>query len=147
MERIIVKGVKIHIIGLMFLFVAAWAGSATAQAADGDVEPILQEISSAFKIGSARELVKYVNPTRIGITLNGQEASYSKAQAEFMLRDFFKQHTPVNFWFDHRGTSRNGIHYFIAKYQYRGGTFTVYGLIKKINGKYRIDTISFTPNK
>ena len=51
---------------------------------------IINQVKEAIKAGSAKELAKFLNST-VDVTLEGNVQSYSKAQAEFVLRDFFKQ--------------------------------------------------------
>ncbi|KXK23239.1 MAG: hypothetical protein UZ12_BCD005002758 [Bacteroidetes bacterium OLB12] len=51
---------------------------------------IFAPMKDALKAGSAKELVKYVNQS-VEINVEGDINTYSKAQAEFVLRDFFKK--------------------------------------------------------
>jgi hypothetical protein len=54
---------------------------------------IFAPMKDALKAGSAKELVKHVNQS-VDINLEGEVNTYSKAQSEFVLRDFLKS-TPL----------------------------------------------------
>ena len=54
------------------------------------------EIVNAIKSGNAKEVAKYFDTT-VEITLPGISSSYSKAQAEPVLRDFFNSNDAVSY--------------------------------------------------
>ncbi|MBX9850804.1 MAG: DUF4783 domain-containing protein [Cytophagaceae bacterium] len=97
----------------------------------------------ALKTGSAKELVKYFNDI-VELSFDGEKSNYSKTQAEFVLKDFFKKYPPIDFQYIHQGSSKEGLIYAIGKYTYNGGSFRVYILIKQFNGNYLIDTLDFS---
>src|SRR5690606_42106188 len=97
----------------------------------------------ALKTGSSRELVKEFSDN-VELSFDGEKSNYSKSQAEFVLKDFFKKYPPVDFQYIHQGSSKEGLKYAIGKYSYNGGSFRVYILIKQFNGNFLIDTLDFS---
>src|SRR4051794_4666892 len=95
MKEMRLKAILIITILTLQVFVAS---------AQGDVIDLVKE---TIKAGSAKELSKYLNQT-VDVTIEGKVQSYSKAQAEFVFRDFFKQHQPAEFNIIHQGSSRGG---------------------------------------
>ncbi len=103
----------------------------------------IDDIGTALGAGSAKELIKYcVN--RVEIQIDGNQAVYSKPQAEVILRDFFNQNVSKGFRYVHQGSSPEGLKYTIGNYAVEDGSYRVYMLLKKTEDDYQIDTISFT---
>ncbi|SHJ92295.1 protein of unknown function [Reichenbachiella agariperforans] len=99
-------------------------------------------VDQAFNAGSAKELIKYFNHVT-EVKINDVGANYSRAQAEPMLRDFFKQNPPTSFEYIHKGTSPEGLKYNIGIYTTRAKSYRVVLLLKKVNGEYVVDTVNF----
>jgi len=104
---------------------------------------VINNVRAALKAGSSRELVKNFNNT-IELNFDGEKSNYSRTQAEFVLRDFFKKYPPSDFEYIHQGASKQGLTYVIGKYSYDGGAFRVLLYIKKINDAYLVDFIDFS---
>ena len=68
---------------------------------------VIDMIRETLKAGSSKELSRYLNQT-VDVTIEGKVESYSKPQAEFVFRDFFKQHPPSDFSIIHQGSSQGG---------------------------------------
>ena len=49
---------------------------------------VISQVKETIKAGSAKELSKYLNQT-VDVTIDDKMQPYSKAQAEFIFRDFF----------------------------------------------------------
>jgi len=107
--------------------------------AQGDV---IDQVKQTIKAGSAKELSKYLNQT-VDVTLDGAVQSYSKAQAEFVFRDFFKQHPPSEFSIIHQGSSKGGQPFAIGQFISGGDTYRVFMKIKAINNQQLVHEISF----
>jgi len=75
--------------------------------------------------------------------LDGNVQSYSKAQAEFVFRDFFKQHPPSEFSIIHQGSSKGGQPFAIGQFKSGGETYRVFMKIKAINSQQLVHEISF----
>ncbi|MBS1505016.1 MAG: DUF4783 domain-containing protein [Bacteroidetes bacterium] len=104
---------------------------------------IFNPMKDAVKAGNAKELVKYFN-TSIVLNLEGEVATYSKAQAEFVLRDFFKKHAPTDFSIVHSGASKGGLQFAIGKFQSGADSFNVLMRMREVEGAYLIHEMSFT---
>ncbi len=105
--------------------------------------PVINNVRAALKAGSAKELVKNFN-NAVELNFDGEKSSYSRTQAEFVLKDFFKKYPPSDFEYIHQGSSQQGLTYVIGKYSFEGGSFRVLMYIKKINDSYLVDLIDFS---
>ncbi len=107
-------------------------------------ESAVEDIGTAIRNGSARELIKYC-VERVEIEIDGQKSTYSKSQAEAVFKDFFSNNISRGFRYVHQGSSQaEGLRYAIGSYSVSDGSFRVYMLLKNNNSGFLIDTISFT---
>jgi hypothetical protein len=106
-------------------------------------QSIFAPMKDAVKAGDAGELVKYFN-TSIDLNLEGEVNTYSKAQAEFVLRDFFKKHAPSDFSIVHTGSSKGGLQFAIGKYQSGADNYNVLMRIREVSKAFLIHEMSFT---
>ena len=111
----------------------------TVLRAQGDV---INQVKETIKAGSAKELSRFLNAT-VDVTLDDGAQSYSKAQAEFVFRDFFKQHPPGEFNIIHQGTSKGGQTFGIGQYKSGSETYRVYMKIKSVDNQQLVHEISF----
>lgn len=123
---------------LFFIFSLLVPGISSAQN-QGDV---ITQVKETIKAGSAKELSKFLNQT-IDVTIDDKMQSYSKAQAEFVLRDFFKQHPPNEFDIIHQGSSRGGQPFAIGQYKSANDTYRVFMKIKVVSNHQLVHEISF----
>jgi hypothetical protein len=103
---------------------------------------IFTPIKDAIKAGSAKEAVKSFNQS-LDINLEGEIKTYSKAQAEFVLRDFFKKHPPTDFTIVHTGSSKGGLQYAIGNLKSDNVTYNVLIRVKQAGSDYLVHEISF----
>jgi hypothetical protein len=103
---------------------------------------VINNVRDALKSGSSREISKYLNNT-VEISINGEKASYSRNQAEFVLKDFFNKYPSRGFRYVHQGSSKEGLKYTVGTYTHDRGSFRVFMLIKQVDGKYVVDKIDF----
>lgn len=103
----------------------------------------IQDIGTAMKAGSSKELIKFCNNT-VEIKINGESSNYSRNQAEVILKDFFSKNPPTGFSYIHQGASPEGLKYTIGRYSHESGAFRVVMFIKKIGDTYLIDTLNFS---
>lgn len=127
-----------RVAALFMMLMAIWAGAGHV-AAQSD---IMGGVKAAIKSGSSRELARYFN-TKVDVSIEGDNGSYSQSQAEMVLRNFFSKNAPVSFDFEHQGGSEDGQRYAIGKYTHKSGRYTVLVRVKKYGDSYRIDTIEF----
>ena len=122
---------------IIFLGVFCFNISANAQ------DDIINNSKVALKTANARDLSKFLNDM-VDIGFDGEKASYSKTQAEFVLKDFFKKYPPVDFQYVHKGSSKEGLTYTIGNYSYNGGSYRVLIYIKQFKGNFLIDYLDFS---
>lgn len=103
---------------------------------------VVNQIKEAIKAGSSKELSKHLNQT-IDVTIDGKLQNYSKAQAEFVLRDFFKAHPPSDFNIIHQGSSKGGQPFAIGEYISGSDKYRVWMKIRTANKDQLIQEISF----
>lgn len=103
---------------------------------------VVNQIKEAIKAGSAKELSKHLNQA-IDVTIDGKLQNYSKAQAEFVIRDFFKAHPPTDFTIMHQGSSKGGQPFAIGEYISGSDKYRVWMKIKTANKNHLIQEISF----
>ncbi len=106
-------------------------------------DTILENIGTAMKAGSSKELIKYCN-ANIEIKIDGKTSNYSLAQAEVILKDFFLKNPPKGFQYIHQGASPEGLKYTIGTYSLEEGKYRVVMVIKKVKEEFKIDTINFS---
>jgi hypothetical protein len=104
---------------------------------------VINEVRETIKAGSAKELSNYLFQT-VDVTIEGKVQSYSKAQAEFVFRDFFRQHPPAEFNIIHQGSSKGGQPFAIGQYKSGTETYRVFMKIKLVNRQQLLHEISFS---
>src|SRR3989337_2435862 len=104
---------------------------------------VINQVKETIKAGSSKELSKYLFQT-VDVTIEGKVQSYSKAQAEFVFRDFFRQHPPSEFNIIHQGSSKGGPPFAIGQYKTADGTYGVFMKIKSVNKQQLLHEISFS---
>jgi hypothetical protein len=99
-------------------------------------------MKDALKAGSAKELVTFVNQS-VDINMEGKVDTYSKAQAEFVFREFFKKHPVSDFSIVHTGSSKGGLQFAIGRYLCTGQSYNVLIRVKEVDGVNLIQEINF----
>ncbi|MCK4406381.1 MAG: DUF4783 domain-containing protein [Bacteroidales bacterium] len=126
------------IISILLLSVITINSPAAAQTPD----EINENIANAIKTGNSKMLAEFFNST-IDISLPKNEDIYSKAQAELVIKDFFKKNPPKSFKINHQGSSDAGSKYIIGTYISSEKIFRTYILLEKVNTKYLIQQLQF----
>ena len=119
----------------IFLTLLLAASVGVAQNAD-------ETISSAIKLGNYKELSKHFD-TKVELTIASKEDSYSKAQAELIIKDFFSKGKVNSYQVIHRGKSPDGAKYAIGTLTTSTGAFRTYLLTKEVSGSTRIQQLRF----
>jgi hypothetical protein len=122
---------------LAFCAVFLTGFNAFSQSAD-----VIDQVKESIKAGSAKELSKYFYQT-VDVTIEGKVENYSKTQAEFVLRDFFKAHPPSEFNVIHQGSSKGGQPFAIGEYRSNNDSYRVWMKIKTVSKEQLIQEISF----
>ena len=97
-----------------------------------------ENVKTAIKIGSGKELSTYFE-NNIEITVDGKTSNYSKAQAEFIVKDFFKKNPSKGFKIIHNGKSEGGLKYSIGTYT----SSSSYRVLIRMKGD-KVYNLSFT---
>ena len=106
-------------------------------------DALINTISSSIRNGNANGVASHF-ANNVELLLPDNEGTYSKTQAEGMLRTFFSQNAPSSFTINHQGSSRDGSKYAIGTYVARDGKrFRTYFLIKKVSNKYMLHQLQF----
>jgi hypothetical protein len=126
-----------YISSVVFALISFHAVSVMAQSND-----VISQVKETIKAGSAKELSKYLNQT-VDVTIDDKVESYSKAQAEFIFRDFFKQHPANEFNIIHQGQSKGGQPFAIGQYKSGTETHRVFMKIKTVGNQQLVHEISF----
>ena len=101
----------------------------------------IDEVVGAIRTGNASELSKYFDDN-VEVTLPVKSDSYSKAQAQMILKDFFANNDVRGFELKHKGNSPGG-HYCIGTLQTKGGNFRAHIFMKSKGDKELIKELRF----
>ena len=99
-------------------------------------------IANAIRTGNSSSLSANFQGT-VEITVKDAGNSYSKSQAEMVLKNFFANHQPKSFSIAHEGTSPEGSKYFIGSLSTSAGNYRVYVYAKPTAGVMAIQEIRF----
>lgn len=103
---------------------------------------ILDNIAGAVRNGNSKEVSKYFD-NNVEITILDRESTYSRVQAEMVLRDFFSKNAVQSFDLIHRGTSGEGSSYGIGKLKTANQTFRTYYFVKQKGNQSLIQEMRF----
>jgi hypothetical protein len=103
------------------------------------------EIVSALKTGSADKLSLYFDQT-VDINIPGKSNSYSKGQAELVLKDFFNLNRVKNFEVQHSGSNPSS-NFIIGKLTTANGEFRTTVYMRLRGDKQMIQGIQFEEKK
>jgi len=104
---------------------------------------VISNVKGALNAGSSKELVKYLDKNS-DIDIEGEKSTFSKTQAEVVLKDFFQNYPPTNFQIIHQGASKAGSPYVIGQYSHKSGSFRVWIRLKEISeNSYVVHAMSF----
>lgn len=129
---------KKTIVSAFFLMIFIILAGRTAWA-QADIFAPYKEV---IKAGNAKEMVKFFNQS-VEMNLDGEVNTYSKTQAEFALRDFFKKHAPTDFSIVHTGSSKGGLQFAIGRYISSSENYSVLIRVKEVQGTNLIHEINF----
>lgn len=105
-------------------------------------QTVEENIGSAIRVGNHKELARHFD-TKIDMAVLNKENSYSKAQAELIIKDFFEKNKVSGYQIIHRGKSRDGAQYAIGSLTTATGTYRTYVLTKGEGDKARIQQLRF----
>lgn len=108
-----------------------------------DINTTISEINAALKSGNTSKIISYLSDP-VDLTLPSADDSYSKSQAEVILKKFFSQNKVKSYAQKQTGKSVDGSVFIIGSYKTtKGKVYRSYFLIKSTKGKHRIQFIEF----
>jgi Domain of unknown function (DUF4783) len=102
------------------------------------------EMIAALKVGNAAQIARLFDNT-VEITLPEKSSTYSKNQAEVVLRDFFNLHPVKNFEVLHQGEN-GGAQYCIGTLHTKTGIYRTTVYMKRKAEKQIVQEIRFELN-
>jgi len=103
---------------------------------------IFNPMKEAIKANEAAALVKTFAQS-VDLNLEGNISTYSKAQSEFVLKDFFKKHPVKDFSIVHTGSSKGGLQFAIGRYLSGSDNYNVLIRVRQVGDEYLVHEISF----
>ena len=91
-----------------------------------------EHMATALGSGNVAGISRYLGPSVV-LNITGTQATYSKSQAEMILREFFSKNTPKAYKTNMKKESPNG-GYVIGTLTTSGGTFQTYFALRRENG-------------
>jgi Domain of unknown function (DUF4783) len=101
----------------------------------------VNDVVSALKVGDANRISKYFD-NLVEISLNDRSHSYSRSQAELVVRDFFTNNDVTNFEVMYKGNVTDG-EYCMGKLTTRHGQYRTSFSLKNRGDQKLIQEISF----
>lgn len=127
----------------LFLLIFSLSSLYSSTAVQAD---IIDDLSSYFKAGNAKEIAKNFASTIELITID-EEDVYSKAQGEQILRDFFVKHPPVKTSIFHKINTNPNYRFGVIILNTAKETFRVSITMKKFNTSFSITELRIEPAK
>ncbi len=104
----------------------------------------IDEVISAMKAGNAADIAKFFDNT-VEINMPDKSNSYSKSQAELVLKDFLNSNTVKSFEVIHKGEN-SGSQYCIGTLVTKNGSFRTTIYMKLKGNKQLLQGITFEHN-
>jgi hypothetical protein len=101
----------------------------------------IEEVIAALKTGNATEIARFFDNT-VEINTPDKSNSYSKSQAELVLRDFFSTNIVKTFTVNHKGENA-GSQFCIGSLITKAGTYRTTVYMKLKGNKQVLQTITF----
>ena len=101
----------------------------------------IDEVISAMKAGSAADIAKFFDNT-VEINMPDKSNSYSKSQAELVLKDFLISNAVKSFEVIHKGEN-SGSQFCIGTLVTKNGSFRTTVFMKQKGDKQVLQTITF----
>lgn len=103
----------------------------------------IDEVIGALRSGNSAQLSNLFDEN-VEVTVPDKSDSYSKAQAQLIIRDFFGINKVKGFELKHKGDSPGG-HFCIGTLQTSAGNYRTNVFMKVKNGKEVVKEIRFQP--
>jgi len=121
---------------IFILAIVAFPVLASAQ------DAILEKIALSLRSSNTKELASLF-AANVEITTLKQEGTYSAAQAEQVVKDFFTKYPSKGFELIHKGSTNQGSQYGIGNLTTPKGVFRTYFYLKLQGTQYKIQELRF----
>lgn len=101
----------------------------------------IDDITGAMRAGNINQLSRYLD-TRVDISLPEKSDTYSKSQAEMIIRDFFNTNVVRNFLIKNKGEN-GGSEFCIGVLQTRNGDYRTTLFIKQKGDRLLLQELRF----
>jgi Domain of unknown function (DUF4783) len=101
----------------------------------------IDDVISAMKAGNATEVARFFDNT-VEINTPDKSGSYSKSQAQLVIKDFFSSHPTKSFDVIHKGETA-GSQFCIGTLVTKGGTYRATIYMKQKGDKQFLQRITF----
>jgi hypothetical protein len=101
----------------------------------------IDEVITAMKVGNSADIAKFFDNT-VDLNMPDKSNSYSKSQAELVLKDFFSANTVRNFEVIHKGEN-SGSQYCIGTLVTKSGSYRTTIFMKQKGDKQVLQGITF----
>lgn len=91
--------------------------------------PLNSEVARSIQNGDSKTLANLFS-SNIELTIQKNEGTYSKIQAEQIVKKFFTTHPVIKYSTVHQGNAKDGSSFEIGKLQTKAGSFRTYFLVK-----------------
>jgi hypothetical protein len=105
------------------------------------LQSTIDDVIGALRSGNSSELSKFFDDN-VELTLPDKSDSYSRAQAQLIVKDFFSNNGVKGFDLKHKGDSPGG-HFCIGTLQTNAGNFRTNVFLKVKGGKEVVKEIRF----
>ncbi len=104
---------------------------------------VIGDIAAAIREGNARNIARYFD-NQVQIVILSKQGTYSKTQAEMVLRDFFSKNKVTSFELIHQGnTPSRGASFAIGNLSTTTQNYRVYYLVKQTGNQFLLQEIKF----
>ena len=101
----------------------------------------VSQINNAFRTGDVAGITRYMDNV-VDVTMNNNQSTSSRTQAEMLLRDFFNKNEPKSFEAGHNGQNQQTNTFFsIGHLNTSNGRYRVYILLKQQGQNYLLQEI------
>jgi hypothetical protein len=129
-------------ISMLVIFSMLLAYAAPAETILPAAPGVIESITTAIKGANSSELAKYFS-NAVEIIIPGKEGTFSKNQAEMIMKDFFAKNPATSFVTNQHGSSNGGAQFMIGTYKSGKVIFHVYVLVKPVAGQMLIQQLHF----
>jgi Domain of unknown function (DUF4783) len=98
------------------------------------------EVINAIKDNHVSEMMKYFD-ARVPVTIDNNQAVYSRNQAEVVLRDFFERNNPRDIVVKENGATNDNSKFAICTFSCANGSYNVYILLRLKDKHYKLQEI------